>query len=117
MDFDARGGTRERGREHADGRVRMPFGKHKGIPLEEIPDDYLLWVLDNVPLDNRPSLCEAIRHRLGLPRAGPDANLEGILKTWYRSLSLDFHPDRGGSTPAMAAINEAHDRLRKMLGL
>jgi uncharacterized protein (DUF3820 family) len=22
----------------------MPFGKHKGTPLRELPDDYLLWL-------------------------------------------------------------------------
>lgn len=23
---------------------RMPFGKHKGVPLTDLPPDYLLWV-------------------------------------------------------------------------
>ncbi len=23
----------------------MPFGKYKGDPLEDVPDDYLLWLL------------------------------------------------------------------------
>ena len=22
----------------------MPFGKHKGIPLKDVPDDYLYWL-------------------------------------------------------------------------
>ena len=22
----------------------MPFGKHQGIPLKDVPDDYLLWL-------------------------------------------------------------------------
>jgi uncharacterized protein (DUF3820 family) len=25
-------------------RPRMPFGAHKGQPLDELPDDYLLWL-------------------------------------------------------------------------
>jgi uncharacterized protein (DUF3820 family) len=28
----------------------MPFGKFKGSPLEEIPDQYLLWLGKNVEL-------------------------------------------------------------------
>lgn len=28
-------------------KVTMPFGKHKGKDLENVPDDYLLWVLEN----------------------------------------------------------------------
>ncbi len=27
--------------------TRMPFGKHKGEPLSDIPSDYLEWCLDN----------------------------------------------------------------------
>ena len=29
------------------GYVRMPFGKYKGLPLADIPTDYLVWVLEN----------------------------------------------------------------------
>lgn len=25
----------------------MPFGKHKGLRLEQVPPDYLLWLWDN----------------------------------------------------------------------
>ena len=32
----------------AYGSISMPFGKHKGKALSEIPVDYLLWCLDNM---------------------------------------------------------------------
>jgi hypothetical protein len=38
-----------------------------------------------------------------------------LVRGWYRQLCLDFHPDRGGTTAAMQAINEAHSRLRREL--
>jgi uncharacterized protein (DUF3820 family) len=25
----------------------MPFGNHKGVPMEEVPASYLLWLWDN----------------------------------------------------------------------
>ncbi len=28
-------------------KVTMPYGKHKGKELKDIPSDYLLWVWDN----------------------------------------------------------------------
>ena len=109
--------------------LTMPFGKHRGMPLNRVPPDYLVWVLDNVDLTNRPTLEEEIRIQLGLesayrrPGPGPEPGVNGkalelepVLKTWLRSLAMDFHPDRrGGSHEAMTAINEAHDRLRKLL--
>lgn len=30
----------------------MTFGKHKGIKLANIPADYLIWLYENVQLDN-----------------------------------------------------------------
>ncbi len=26
----------------------MMFGKHKGTPFDEVPSDYLIWVMDNI---------------------------------------------------------------------
>lgn len=25
----------------------MPYGKYKGLPMEEVPADYLIWLVDN----------------------------------------------------------------------
>jgi hypothetical protein len=30
----------------ADNVVRMTFGMHKGIPLDDIPASYLLWLIE-----------------------------------------------------------------------
>lgn len=27
----------------------MPFGKHRGTRMEEVPASYLLWLLDEIP--------------------------------------------------------------------
>jgi uncharacterized protein (DUF3820 family) len=27
----------------------MPFGKHKGIELDDVPANYLLWCYENIP--------------------------------------------------------------------
>ncbi len=32
----------------------MPFGKHKGLPLSEVPDDYLLWLYYDTNLKDGP---------------------------------------------------------------
>jgi uncharacterized protein (DUF3820 family) len=44
--------------------VLMPFGKYKGHNLDELPDDYLLWVIANIPL--RDPLGSAITEEMAL---------------------------------------------------
>jgi len=57
----------------ADRGPAMPFGLHKGKPLAEIPDEYLLWLgcLDNL----RPPLLGHVLREMGRrlaerPRSG-----------------------------------------------
>jgi len=45
------------------GSVVLPFGRHRGCRLDEVPVDYLLWVLDNFD-SLRPSMRTAIEKYL-----------------------------------------------------
>ena len=48
-------------------KKRMPFGKHKGKFLEDIPIDYFEWCLTNI--DNlNPVLAEEMRNQLDLKK-------------------------------------------------
>ena len=94
----------------------MPFGKFKGNELAEVPDSYLLWLAENVEL-REPLLShvwEEMQER-GLevdqrPTTAGGLNPDKV-KAVYRELSLEFHPDRGGNTEAMKAINLFYERL------
>lgn len=109
--------------------VRMPFGKHKGELLEDVPTDYLRWVLrtcTRLAFGLRLAIHQELAARppeqsytqAGSPtRPGMPVDWPDVLRRWHRQLCLDFHPDRGGSTEAMQAINAAYDRLRKMVGV
>jgi len=102
--------------------VNMPFGKHRGQPLEEVPTSYLQWLLDNCDL--RPQLQEAVEEELGQRWSQPPpepvyaiAELspwEEVVRTWHREMALRFHPDRGGSAEVMKALNHAADRLKEL---
>jgi hypothetical protein len=109
----------------------MPFGKYRGRLLTEIPQSYLCWVLTN---------CENITWQLRMEiraivdKARQDARQDargqapdgskppelidwsGILTTWYRAMSLRFHPDRGGTTEAMVAVNMGYEKLKELTG-
>jgi hypothetical protein len=100
--------------------MRMPWGRYRYWDLEQVPDSYLLWVLDcceKVSPTLREAICRRLGVRQGAAREAPIPDWDEVLRTWYRQLVLDFHPDRGGSTAAVQAVNEAYHRLRKMVGL
>ena len=43
-------------------RSPMPFGKYKGKPMEEVPDGYLLWLLEQEWLEEKyPSVNQYIK--------------------------------------------------------
>jgi uncharacterized protein (DUF3820 family) len=97
---------------------RMPFGKYKGMRLEDVPISYLEWVLENCT-NLSPSLRAEIFRLLD---AEPLDNVQALAlpslaNRWYRQLSREFHPDLGGSHEGMKAINRAHDLLLEMAGV
>lgn len=43
---------------------------------------------------------------------------DGVITKWFRQMAMKYHPDRqNGSDIAMKAINDAHETLRKMVGV
>ena len=42
----------------------MLFGKYQGIPVEDVPKDYLRWLVKNVKL--KPFLAGAVHQALGI---------------------------------------------------
>lgn len=112
--------------------LRLHFGKYKGKRLPEIPSDYLCWVLNNCT--NLSSyIRQAIEEHLeslddddeptftagAPPRQQQSGSVvtADLVRTWWRGLALDYHPDRGGDVRVMQALSDAHDRLRKMVGV
>jgi hypothetical protein len=111
----------------------MPFGKHKGKSLEDIPASYLCWVLRECESAERwlkEAIIDDLRGRgvsancwaggrgqepSSATSAGGLVSWEPVVAKWYREMTLTFHPDRGGSHEAMVAVSQAHDRLRVLL--
>ena len=96
----------------------MPFGKHKGESLADIPTDYLEWLLT---IELRPWLKQAVKGEIRSRRERqesrwkpppPPAKLD--IAAWHRRLSMRFHPDHGGSKEAMQAVNAGRDLLEQM---
>lgn len=118
---------------------RFPFGKFRNVPLESVPDDYLRWALrscDSLTETDKTHLRQELQRRTDaasgpkssgykgsppplrpsrLPVAvKPDMALE-IVRAGRRALASQYHPDRGGDSEIMIAVNATADHLEKSL--
>jgi len=50
----------------------MPFGKHSGVPIAEVPPPYLRWMYQNCDFSYYPELQRALEHLLNIP---PDSSI------------------------------------------
>lgn len=102
--------------------ARMPCGKFRGQPVAAVPASYLSWCLETWQFGHQQWLRHAIAERLADVygrSAPPPAVARGVspesvmetVKAWRRDMALRYHPDRGGSDAACAAINDGYDRL------
>jgi hypothetical protein len=89
--------------------------------LDQIPVSYLAWVLENCS-NASPVLRLAIWKVLdSCPDDGPAARPEApanwaeVVTQWYRQMALRYHPDRGGTDAEMKVVNDAYERLQKLL--
>jgi uncharacterized protein (DUF3820 family) len=104
----------------------MPWGKHKGTRIEEVPLQYLMWayfeadrpgaelkrlirkrvlrLFEAVPetdLDRERQRCD-----VEISKARDEARRRDKVTEVYRKLSLEFHPDKdNGSTVSHAAFH------------
>ena len=93
----------------------IPFGKFKGQRIIDLPPNYLTYSLVEFDL---PTDLKQLMFDVLLQHVDPDNSLNSIeeiepekVKQVYKKLSLKYHPDKGGSTEAMQAIND----FRRML--
>ena len=98
--------------------VRMTFGKYRGYEIDDLPDDYLIW-LTTIELRHPLSYyvsAEIFRRRLEPNhREEPKAiDLDMVrVKAIYRSLARQYHPDHGGDNGVMAGINLFYEAIRQ----
>jgi hypothetical protein len=115
----------------------MPFGKHKGIRIVDLPDDYLDWAYRKMTLDPGP-LRNAIHREWALrfqddepeeeppereawePTGSVPASMRAMcnemITLGLRALAIKHHPDRGGKHEDMVRVNLAAEALRKVVG-
>ena len=93
--------------------MTMPFGKYKGQPLCDLPQDYLDW-LTTIELHGllRAAVKVEVDRRLHTTHACPPAIAEELIAAGTRHLAKQYHPDVGGSHEAMIEVTVAVAFLR-----
>ncbi len=97
----------------------MPFGKWRGLPLTEIPESYLSWVLEVAREPLRTAILRELARRGASepPVPGLDLRIDPVaaldlIDAGRRALARKHHPDvAGGDAARMATINDTADRL------
>lgn len=107
--------------------MNMPFGKHRGKPIAELPASYLVWCLTECEGLNsfvRREMIRVIREWLDEEdptsyrvKPGPPepSDITGAIRRWHRQLAQRFHPDSGGQNGQMVVVNEAVELLKREL--
>ena len=93
----------------------LNFGKYKGWHVSEVPLAYLAWLFES--LTGRPDIRAAvlieIRHRLSAYELDAEPLSMERVKRVYRTLALEFHPDRnGGNGEVMKGINAFYEAIK-----
>ncbi len=108
----------------------MPFGRHRGLDLVDVPSDYLHWL---TTLDLRPRLRDAVveeveRRRGEGGRRRDPVEAPGVPRCPSRSLALEVvaagrrvvskrcHPDSGGSHHDFLRLTETVEWLEDVIG-
>jgi hypothetical protein len=105
----------------------MPFGRFKGVLLADLSDQCVTWLhgLDDLREPLRTAVDRGWRMRFESPSSSltgiealpADARpmVEELIASGYHSLASRHHPDRGGETKTMQAINAATAWLRRVV--
>jgi hypothetical protein len=92
----------------------MPFGKYRGVEIDDIPFSYLDWLWNNVNLGKQ--LRYEVAKALFSPNPTDCVDVISLVDiiTVFRKMAFKWHPDRGGTNEAMQAVNEFYEELRNV---
>lgn len=95
----------------------LNFGKFRGWHVDEVPLSYLAWLFES--LTGKPELREAARVEIQRRVSGYELDTEPLsmerVKRIYRTLAMEFHPDRnGGNGDVMKGINLFYAEIKQI---
>lgn len=93
--------------------MTFKFGKYAGSDIQDVPLDYLEWLLADSTRRNQEIQAELDRRAMVESASMP--LLDQIVHAGFRSLAKNAHPDAGGSSTKFQELQAAYERLRTIL--
>jgi F420-0:gamma-glutamyl ligase-like protein len=91
----------------------LTFGKYNGVQIENVPGDYLEWLISTRKKDIQTYQDELDR------RAAVELSslsmVERIIQSGFRALAKTMHPDVGGSTEQFKELQGSYEQLKGIL--
>jgi hypothetical protein len=102
--------------------ILLTFGKYRNRPIGRVPRSYLRWLLDHAD-GATPEVRSLARQELarrgqvvpGYPISSDE--LTQVLERCFQELRARWDAGRGQDHAVRLALADAHDRLRRTLGL
>ena len=91
----------------------LTYGKYSGRDIRDVPRDYLEWLVES-----SRKTAEAISaelERRDLMEMADAGWAEKIIRTGFRALAMQHHPDKGGETADMRHLLAAYEQLKESL--
>ena len=89
--------------------MKLNFGKYAGCDLRDVPESYLRWLATDSK--QRLAVYESELARREMDEETSASWVQKIIRAGFKEMAKRHHPDHGGSTADMQAINVAYDTL------
>lgn len=91
----------------------LQFGKFAGMDIQDVPRDYLEWLIGTRRKDIDTYESEIARREM--VETASLSLVEQIAQEGYRQLAKRAHPDTGGSQAQFLALQGAFEQLKAIL--
>lgn len=89
------------------------YGKHKGRNVQDVPREYIDWLIEQKERELRVFKAELARREHAEEATLP--MMERLALSGYRKLAKECHPDHGGTHEQMLELNASYEKVKTLL--
>lgn len=101
------------GQRASEAFMILKFGKYKGSNLCDVPEDYIVFMIETTK--KTLSMWEGELEQRQLAMQANESMAEQFIRTAFRELSKLHHPDLGGSNEKMREVLATKAKLESLI--